>query len=433
MSSTTLADPSLEIKSLRLDGGTQPRAEINIFAVQDYADAMREGATFPPVVVFYDGENYWLADGFHRVAAAQQAEKETIAAEVKHGSRRDAVLFSVGANSQHGLRRTNEDKRRSVITLIEDEEWSQWSDSEIAKRAAVDRKTVASLRGSLGKFPSERVYTDRYGNTSVMDTSNIGGPSKEIRKELDNFPTKHQETIYESARSLARSEGISLTPHIVRRAGEQITDATQMGYLDAGTGESNPVTESIRASNREARERQDDHKTDEAVKLAMVAAGNLKPREFKEPTLKLITIGYHHLSLMRFADELAEAGVSDLWDVREYPYSGKPEFRQGPLMQACNQLGVKYHHKPRLGVPSLLRALIQGMPDMFDEHNARVIYYWYLTEYNKRWQPVANIEELKEEVERNDCTALLCVEPEGEMCHRHFLAELLEFKVRDVA
>jgi hypothetical protein len=43
-------------------------------------------------------------------------------AEVRTGSRRDAVRYSVGANSVHGLRRTNEDKRREVQTLLADAE-----------------------------------------------------------------------------------------------------------------------------------------------------------------------------------------------------------------------------------------------------------------------------------------------------------------------
>ena len=32
---------------------------------------MEEGAIFPPVTVFFDGEHFWLADGFHRVQAAE--------------------------------------------------------------------------------------------------------------------------------------------------------------------------------------------------------------------------------------------------------------------------------------------------------------------------------------------------------------------------
>jgi hypothetical protein len=56
----------LAVDSIRTDGGTQSRAQINWLTVTDYAADIAEGATFPPVVVYFDGADYWLADGFHR-------------------------------------------------------------------------------------------------------------------------------------------------------------------------------------------------------------------------------------------------------------------------------------------------------------------------------------------------------------------------------
>ncbi|MCJ2074231.1 hypothetical protein MKK68_00955, partial [Methylobacterium sp. E-016] len=94
-------------------------------------------------------EAHWLAEGFHRFNAAREAELETIACEVRPGSLRDAILHSAGANATHGLRRSNADKRRAVLILLEDDEWSTWADREIARRCAVDNKTVARLREEL--------------------------------------------------------------------------------------------------------------------------------------------------------------------------------------------------------------------------------------------------------------------------------------------
>ena len=37
-----------------------------------------------------------------------------IAADVRQGTRRDALLFAAGANSSHGLSRTTADKRRAI-------------------------------------------------------------------------------------------------------------------------------------------------------------------------------------------------------------------------------------------------------------------------------------------------------------------------------
>src|SRR5690349_9407734 len=111
------------------NGGTQARAQLSPNAVDDYAEALARGVTLPPVIVFYDGETYWLADGFHRVQAHLKVDLPNIDADVRQGGRRDAILFSVGANANHGLRRTGEDKRRAVLMLLNDEEWGKWSDS----------------------------------------------------------------------------------------------------------------------------------------------------------------------------------------------------------------------------------------------------------------------------------------------------------------
>ncbi len=138
------------------DGGAQMRVEMKPDVVLDYAEDMAAGATFPPVEVYYDGSIYWLADGYHRVAAARKIERETIDAEVLDGDARQAILHGIGSNASHGLRRTQADKRRAVERLLRDEEWSKWSDRQIAKVAKVDHKTVAAVRRDLlgGEFPT---------------------------------------------------------------------------------------------------------------------------------------------------------------------------------------------------------------------------------------------------------------------------------------
>ncbi len=141
--------PGMSLATIRTDGGTQSRAELSAETIAEYRDAMAAGAAFPPVVVFHDGTTYWLADGFHRVEAARTSGATEIAADVRQGTRRAAVLFSAGANAAHGLRRTNADKRRAVETLLRDEEWSAWSDREIARRCGVSQTFVGSVRASL--------------------------------------------------------------------------------------------------------------------------------------------------------------------------------------------------------------------------------------------------------------------------------------------
>ena len=104
----------LDLTEIRTDGGTQPRAQLDGVTVSEYADAMRRGNDFPPVKVMHDGENYWLYDGFHRVQAARQIGRETIKADVEQGTKEDAQWASLAANKRHGLRRSQEDKRRAI-------------------------------------------------------------------------------------------------------------------------------------------------------------------------------------------------------------------------------------------------------------------------------------------------------------------------------
>ncbi|UJB73084.1 ParB-like nuclease domain-containing protein (plasmid) [Acaryochloris sp. 'Moss Beach'] len=176
---------SIEIAKIRMDGGTQPRSKLYEEVVADYAEDMKQGATFPPVVIYYDGKDYWLADGFHRVRAKEAIDEKEISAEVFPGELRDAVLHSVGANAAHGLRRTNADKRRAVNRLVRDREWKKWSDREIGRRCGVSGKFVGTVRRELSATysqidsdgqdeidPNTRMAI-RGGTTFEMDTTNI--------------------------------------------------------------------------------------------------------------------------------------------------------------------------------------------------------------------------------------------------------------------
>jgi len=166
----------LALSAIVNDGGTQMRAGMNADTVKEYEDALTDAEVwpFPPVVVYHDGAKYWLADGFHRLNAAHRSGKfQEIPADIKAGTRRDAVLFAAGANASHGLRRTNDDKNRAVKTLLEDDEWSKWSDREIARRCAVDNSFVSRLRAKLTvDHPQSDIRTGADGRT--INTANIG-------------------------------------------------------------------------------------------------------------------------------------------------------------------------------------------------------------------------------------------------------------------
>lgn len=168
---------NLSLSEIRIDGGTQPRTEINEqYIRENLIPALDGGATMPPLTVFYDGKYYWLADGFHRWHAFTTCDVLMPACEVHKGTKRDAILYSVGVNDKHGLRRTNEDKRECVETLLNDKEWAKWTDVKIAEQCNVGHAMVSRVRVSI--FPKEKdrnVRTaTRGGKTYQMDIKNIG-------------------------------------------------------------------------------------------------------------------------------------------------------------------------------------------------------------------------------------------------------------------
>jgi hypothetical protein len=169
------------------DGGAQMRVEMRPETVNEYATEMLNGATFPPVVLFYDGSDLWLADGFHRVEAKRKIGHETIVAEIREGSSRDAILHGAGSNASHGLRRSQADKRRTVELLLKDPEWARWSDRKIAEIAKVDHKTVGTIRKNLtGEFPT----TKRAGEfpTEVKPNGKPNGRGSVLGDYLRHIP-----------------------------------------------------------------------------------------------------------------------------------------------------------------------------------------------------------------------------------------------------
>lgn len=139
----------LALQDIELDARLQPRERINERLVHDYAERMQDGDEFKPVVVFFDGETRWLADGFHRYYATRENNGTGILADVYAGTFDDALECSVGANATHGLPRTREDTRRAIRSLLQTDKWVQRSDKWIADVVRCSQHTVAAVREEL--------------------------------------------------------------------------------------------------------------------------------------------------------------------------------------------------------------------------------------------------------------------------------------------
>lgn len=159
---------TVAISRIKINGGTQIREALYDNAtLEEYRDAMDAGATFPPIFVVEDGDNLWLVDGFHRVAAAQKLGRKTIDANVREGTLEEAQWLACSAN--RGLLRNTLDKQNAIIAALKHPRSRGLSDRAIGVHCGVSHHTVAAVRirqaqnlenQEVGKLPSSKSGSD---------------------------------------------------------------------------------------------------------------------------------------------------------------------------------------------------------------------------------------------------------------------------------
>jgi ParB-like chromosome segregation protein Spo0J len=136
----------IKLQDIVIREDLQSRDSVDEQVVQQYADAMKEGAKFPPVTLFHDGDNYYLVDGFHRYFAYMIMMAEETEAIVHNGSLRQAELFSWGVNDKHGLPRSIATKRFLVLRALDDIEFEDKSAREIARLLNLSHTFVSNIK-----------------------------------------------------------------------------------------------------------------------------------------------------------------------------------------------------------------------------------------------------------------------------------------------
>ena len=125
----------------------QVRMRLDPHVVAQYADHMLENIPLPRIVVYDDDKNLYVADGLHRVAAADKMKYMDIDAEVRKGTRLDALWWSLAANKTHGLRLSRADVRHAIGVALK--EFPDSSSNSIAKQIGCSDTTVNSVREEM--------------------------------------------------------------------------------------------------------------------------------------------------------------------------------------------------------------------------------------------------------------------------------------------
>lgn len=175
----------MKIKIDELDLSLQTRAGTDAETIDNYAEAMADGAQFPEVTVFTDGKRYWLADGFHRVMAAKQNGRTVIMADVRKGTEDDAVMFGGTANNKQGKRPTRADVQH-FLQMVWDRRQSIFGGTptggNLAERCGITRqagtKFVNEKLAEMPKAPVRSTVNNLQLKAPTRPTQLIGANGK---------------------------------------------------------------------------------------------------------------------------------------------------------------------------------------------------------------------------------------------------------------
>jgi uncharacterized protein (DUF488 family) len=133
---------------------------------------------------------------------------------------------------------------------------------------------------------------------------------------------------------------------------------------------------------------------------------------------KLFTIGYEQTPAKAVLDELEQAGVKLLVDVRAVASSRRPGFSKNQLAAGLDERGIAYLHLRGLGTPKEGRLAARS-----GEYKTLEKIY---TKHLKTAQAKEELDELSALVTKSGPVCILCYERDHTHCHRRWIAEIIE-------
>jgi uncharacterized protein (DUF488 family) len=136
----------------------------------------------------------------------------------------------------------------------------------------------------------------------------------------------------------------------------------------------------------------------------------------------LFTLGYQGHSIATFRELLLAHGITRIIDVRERPYSRKPDFSKKRLTAHLADEGIAYLHLVELGTPKPIRDEKRRSKDLVAFFAAAT----HLVEAEE-----AALQQVLA-LARTETCALLCYEGPATECHRLAVAEALLRRASDL-
>lgn len=207
------------VKDLVFDPRLQCREAMCEETIARYAEAMKDGAEFPAIVVVIVDGRALVADGWHRAKAAALAGLRSLRADVESGTFLDAVKVAAGANENHGLQRSHAAKRRSTLLVLQQEEFCKLNSRGVAEIARVSHTYVNRIRREFGVKRGQVLTSQRRAEVE-------GVPPAEWQAVITSEWRRDQvlKLRFQDLRKLARTQEVGLRPAVELRLSELGTE-----------------------------------------------------------------------------------------------------------------------------------------------------------------------------------------------------------------
>lgn len=176
---------TLPVSNIVEDHELQSREAINVTMIEEYKLLLTNDINFNflPIEVYKIDNVYKVTDGFHRLRAYRAAGRTDIPVEVKEGTFLEALRSSLGANSEHGMRRSHGDKLKSIKTALSRPEWESKSDVWIAKTCKSTHQYVNQIRKKLKEEVVYGITAATIAGVQMNTTNGTSQPSSNKKKE----------------------------------------------------------------------------------------------------------------------------------------------------------------------------------------------------------------------------------------------------------
>lgn len=177
---------TLFIKDLLLDQKYQARSRMDPQVIKDYEGLISEGVEMPPIKVVSIQNQLYVVDGFHRVHAYRNQGRDRIETEVIESTAQDALILAIRANQEHGLRRSVQDKNKTVEMALENIELEIQSDRQLAKLCGVSQPFVSSVRARMDKPKSLSKFARKTQiKAQLHEVKELSPPAPFVESDFD--------------------------------------------------------------------------------------------------------------------------------------------------------------------------------------------------------------------------------------------------------